>query len=113
MNLRLIEASGDYTHLALSGRLDIAGAGEIETQLTAYTVPRKKPALLDLSEVDFISSIGIRLFISIAKALEANGTRLILINPQANIRETLQFSQLDELIPIVADKDEALSASQV
>ncbi|PAW79384.1 MAG: hypothetical protein B9S32_02250 [Verrucomicrobia bacterium Tous-C9LFEB] len=110
MNLRVIEAAADYTHLALSGRLDIAGVGAIETQFTGYTASRHKPAFVDLSEVTFISSLAIRLFISAAKSLEANQARLILINPQPNIRETLRLSSIEEFIPIVTGKDEALSA---
>lgn len=113
MNLRVIDAAADYTHLALSGRLDIAGVGAIETQFTGYTASRHKPALVDLSEVTFISSLGIRLFLSVAKSLEANQARLILINPQPNIRETLTLSNIEEFVPIVSGKDEALSASKV
>ncbi len=112
MELRVIEASDELTHLALVGRLDIAGVGAIETKFTASTCARKKTTLLDLSGVDFLSSLGIRLLLSTAKSLQANGVRLILINPQANIRETLTLSSLDQIIPIVGDKEEALGLAK-
>lgn len=113
MNVHLIESTDDYTHLALSGRMDILGVGAIETKFTGLTAARQKTALVDLSAVDFISSLGIRLFLTVARSLEANNARLILINPQTNIRETLLLSNIEELIPIVTDKDEALAASRV
>ena len=108
MELRLIETSDELTHLALIGRLDIAGVGGIETKFTGYTSARHKTTLVDMSEVTFLSSLGIRLLLGVAKSLQANGLRLILINPQANIRETLTLSSLDQIIPIVASKEEAL-----
>lgn len=113
MDLRLIESTDDYTYLALSGRMDIAGVGAIETKFTAFTASRQKPALVDISEVNFISSLGIRLFLSVAKSLHANGSKLILISPQSNIRETLQLSDISQFIPIAADTDEALNSLKV
>lgn len=113
MELHLIESSEAFTHLSLKGRLDIVGVGGIETKFTAYTAARKVPALVDLSEVTFLSSLGIRLFLGVAKSLEANNARLFLINPQGNIRETLTLSSFDQIAPIVDSKEDALSQIQV
>ena len=56
MELAIRNQTGQITHLALRGRLDVAGVGAVELKLTSHTVPRGKPLLLDMSEVTFLSS---------------------------------------------------------
>ena len=41
---------------------------EIETPLSAHLAPRAAPAMIDLSQVTFVGSGGIRMFITIARA---------------------------------------------
>ncbi len=112
MELRLIESTNEFTHLALVGRLDIAGVGAIDTKFTGYTSSRQKTALVDVSAVTLISSLGIRLLLSAAKSLEANGARLVLIHPHPSIREALKLSAIDQIIPIAENKDDALGLAK-
>ena len=57
--LVVIEASDALTHVALRGRLDGTGVGDVEIELTKQTVARRKPAIVDISAVDVLASIGI------------------------------------------------------
>ena len=59
MELEIKNQSDQITHLALRGRIDTAGVGQVELKFTSHTVPRAKPLLLDMSEVTFLSSLGL------------------------------------------------------
>ncbi len=112
MELKVITTDEVYSHLALVGKLDIAGVGAIENKFLGYTAARKKSAIVDLSEVPFMGSMGLRLFLSSAKALGLAQKKLILLNPQPMVKEVLDASGIGDVVAIVHDKDEALNLAQ-
>jgi anti-anti-sigma factor len=64
--------------------------------------------LVDLSNVNFLSSMGIRALISSAKEQQAKGGRVVL-NAGGNdvVARTLEATGVDELIPVFDDIAEA------
>jgi anti-anti-sigma factor len=109
MELEIKNHSDQITHLALRGRLDTAAVGEIELKFTSHTVPTAKPLLLDMSEVIFVSSLGLRMLVTVAKALDHRGVKMVLLSPQPAVREILSLSGLDQLMPIYNDEGTALA----
>ena len=101
--------SDQITHMAVRGRLDIAGVGEIELKFTSHTVPRGKPVLLDLSEVTYLSSLGLRMLLTVAKALNRRGAKMALLNPQPSVHQILSVSGFDQLMPVHQDEETALA----
>jgi anti-sigma B factor antagonist len=69
MQMQVKDAGEGLLEVSLVGRLDTPGVDRVETQLTAHLVPRGARAIIDLSQVTFIGSGGIRMFITIARAL--------------------------------------------
>src|SRR5262245_51858016 len=51
----------DLIYVALDGRLDLEGTGEIDLQFTARTLAQRKPVVVDLAGVSFLASIGMRM----------------------------------------------------
>jgi anti-sigma B factor antagonist len=96
--------------LRLSGRLDMKGTGEIEQRFTVLAAADSKHIVVDLSGVDFIASIGMRLLLSCAKAKSNRGGLLVLSAPQALVSEALEMAGIDSLIPTHADEAGALAA---
>jgi anti-sigma B factor antagonist len=109
MELEIKNQSDQITHLALRGRLDSAGAGEVELRFTSHTVPRGKPLLLDMSEVTFLSSLGLRMLLTVAKALGLRGAKTVLLSPQPAVREVLSLSGFDRQMPVHTDEGTALA----
>jgi anti-sigma B factor antagonist len=109
MELEIKNQSDQISHLALRGRLDIAGVGEIELKFTSHTVPSGKPLLLDMSEVTFLSSLGLRMLLTVAKALDRRGAKTVLLSPQPGVREVLSLSGFDKLMPVHYDEETALA----
>ncbi|MCE0498680.1 MAG: STAS domain-containing protein [Methylacidiphilales bacterium] len=112
MELKVITADDAYTHLALIGKLDILGVGEVENKFIGYTAARKKSAVVDLSGITFMGSMGLRIFLSAAKALNLEKKKLILLNPQPLVNEVLEASGIGDVVMITSDTDAAVAAAK-
>jgi anti-anti-sigma factor len=95
------------TRVALTGRLDTPGVGEVETRFTATLVPAGKHAIVDLSGVDFVSSLGIRMLVSAARAMRQRQAKLALYNVRPLVRDVFDIVALSDIIPIGSDEDDA------
>jgi anti-anti-sigma factor len=106
--LDIVEHSSNRSHVALVGRLDTAGVDAIELTFNAAVVARRVDAIVDLAGVAFLSSMGVRMLLTAAKALGRSGARLVLVAPGPLVAEALRHSALDEIVPVERD---ALSAA--
>lgn len=98
--------------VVLKGRLDTAGVDRIETKFVAALVPRGLSAIVDLSQVDFVASMGLRVLISVARSLSRKNARLVLFAPQEGVREVFESVALGDLIAIRETEADALAALQ-
>jgi len=108
MKLTEIRLDDQITHLALSGKLDIAGIHAVDMKFHGYTAARRKPTLVDLSGLEMITSLGMGMFISCARSLQRFGVRMVLLKPQPQVEEAMKAVGLDQGIPIVQSVEDAL-----
>jgi anti-anti-sigma factor len=109
MDLSVQELDNGITVVALRGRLDTVWAGEMESSFT--TVAGSKHAVvLDLSEVSFLGSLGMRMFVQGGTMVIRRGGKFAILSPDPNITKVLKVAAIDSLIPILHDRDAALAA---
>src|SRR5258706_12543011 len=94
----------NIARVKLRGRLDTLGVDKIETKFTGAVVPDGRNTVVDLREVSFIASMGLRLFIAVAKQLRRRNARMVLFAPQAQVNEGVQTVLLRDIMPLVADE---------
>ena len=94
----------------LSGHLDSPGVDRIETRFLASLVPGSFSAIIDLSEVDFVASMGIRMLMSAARSLQPRRASLALYAVQPLVSQVFETVALGKIIPIRATEAEALAA---
>jgi len=70
---------GDVRKVVLVGRLDTAGVDLVETKFGAAIVPNGKNTIVDLTQVTFLASMGIRMLISTTRALSRKGGKLVMV----------------------------------
>jgi anti-sigma B factor antagonist len=92
--------------VTLAGRLDIPGAGKIDVPLKELADSRTN-IVVDMSEVDFIASLGMRSLVVAAKTLVRNARILILLNPTPLVADALIKAGLQTLLPMVQSESEA------
>lgn len=104
----------NFRRITLSGRLDIAGTDEIAAKFAALAASAKRRVVVDLQQVSFLASIGIRSLIANAKALQQRGGRMVLcVGENPGVTKTLEATGIENLIPFfttVADADKAALA---
>ena len=98
--------------VVLKGRLDTAGVDRLETKFVAALVPRGLNAIVDLSQVDFVASMGLRMLISVARSLSRRNARFVLFAPQEGVREVFESVSLGDLISIRDTETDALAMLQ-
>jgi anti-anti-sigma factor len=110
MELQYSELDGGIRMIKLIGKLDSAGFNEIDLKFTAHCAGQGVRVLVDLSGVDFLASIGIRMFTMNAKSLASRGGKLVLVNPIPDVKHILEITGI---LPIIPTYDSFESAEAV
>ncbi len=112
MQMQITEIAGGVLNVALTGRLDTPGVDRIETRFTAALVPRGATAIVDLSAVEFVGSMAIRMFIAVARALGRQHAKLVLYAPQPLVNDVFETVLLRQIVPVQLDSESALAAAR-
>ncbi len=107
MELKIVQTGPTVTRIALSGKLDVEGEGQIGDEFRRIVDGTRSNVLVDLSQVIYLASLGIRLLFAAAKSLAAAGKKVVVINPQPMVKDTLLNSGTVKLIPIAEDEEDA------
>ena len=83
--------TGDVNEIKLVGRLDAKAAREAEATF-AEAVSKAPNIVLDMMELDYIASAGLRLLKRLRSDVRANGGTLILRGVQDNIMEVFEMT---------------------
>jgi anti-anti-sigma factor len=96
--------------IKLKGRLDAIWSDHVSRALDECIRGGEHTLAVDMSEVDYISSAGIRILVIFARQLKAIHGRLTVINPSSAVRSVLQLAGLGSLLSISADAATTASA---
>lgn len=95
-----IENEGNIVVARLAGRLDTAAAAEMTPDFQALGAQASKHIILDCSALDYISSSGLRLFLSLRKESAAQKGKLQIRNINADIRQVFTMTGFTSLFEI-------------
>lgn len=99
MELKVEELTGGATRAVLHGRFDTTGAIAIE--LPFNTLANEREALVvDLSNVTFMSSYGIRVLLRAAKIAKSKDARLVIVCPETPVCKVLITAGTSDIIPV-------------
>ena len=76
----------------LTGELDTASAAETEAALKPLFESTGKDLVLDCTNLEYISSSGIRILVNLLKAAKAKGDQVVLKNVNEVIRDVLELT---------------------
>lgn len=104
------ESRNTITVVPLHGRVDAVTAPRISEELQAQIGAGTRYVLLDLSDVSFLSSSGLRAFLLIRKELMTLGGELRLTGLQPQVREVFEITGFSQVFAIHATPEEARGA---
>lgn len=100
----------DVTVVALAGRFDAQSAGNAEETLKAALEAGAKKILVDMDQVEYISSAGLRVLLSTAKKLAGVSGKLVLCGLKPYVREVFEVAGFTTIFMILPDVDEGVKA---
>lgn len=110
MEIQYRQLDDNISMVKLSGKLDIVGVGEIESKFSSYCNRDGVCMLVDLSDVDFLASIGIRLLTVNGKSVANHGGKMALVNPLPEVAHVLDVTGVAAIIPVYSDLEYAKTA---
>ena len=92
---------GNQLVAQLVGRLDTAAAAEAAADFKTLAEQADRHIILDCSQLEYISSSGLRLFLSIRKESAAKGGILQVRSINADIRQVFMMTGFISLFEII------------
>lgn len=107
MRIEQQDIEGGIHKMTLNGSLDIEGASAVELPFNEVAETHKK-VIVDMTGVDFLASIGIRVLVKAAKTIGSRGGRLAVFNPNEAARSVLASTGVDSIVFVVDDEAAAI-----
>ena len=107
MEIQYSQLDNNIRLIKLIGRLDIIGVAQIETKFAGYCAGENVRVVVDLSEVDFLSSIGIRLLMLAAKSVARRGGKIVILRPIPDVQSVLEITGIPGIIPMYSHLESA------
>lgn len=99
MEIAITNENGNLT-VVLKGRLDTLQAAECDKQLAPIHENADKDIVIECGELEYISSSGLRIFLSILKDVKAKGGSLVLKHVNSEIRNIFTITGFHKLFTI-------------
>ena len=95
-----IQENGNQLIASFVGRLDTAAAVTTAEDVKPLMEAEKKEIILDCTQLEYISSSGLRIFLSIRKEAAIHGSKVIVRNINADIRQVFMMTGFISLFEI-------------
>ena len=102
---------GDVVFISFAGTntLDVSNVDTFREQVASLAADART-VVIDLHELDFVDSAGLRALIWLRRELNKKGRRLILYRPQRSVKEVLEVTRLIRIFTTCADSAELRKA---
>lgn len=102
------EAKGEVLLLKLTGRLDAVSSPQAEKEVFDFINEGHYRLLVDFSAVEYLSSAGMRMLLSITKKLRTLSGKLVICSVNRNVMDVLKMSGFDHVLELSENEDEAI-----
>jgi anti-sigma B factor antagonist len=89
---------GGKLSIKVIGRLDTNTSPELEAEMSLDGV---NEVLFDLSELEYVSSAGLRVFLTVQKAMMGCGGQMTIANPNATVKGVFDITGCSDIFTIV------------
>jgi len=105
--------TGDVAVIGLAGELDVAGAALLEHELDRVRADHAPAAVvLDLSELAFMDSTGLRLVVMADARAREEGRRFALVRGSDDVHRVFEITRMDERLEILDSRDDAAALGE-
>ena len=115
LTIKSNETKGQSIRVSLTGRLDTITAPELETELDQMVAKPVQVLIFDLSDLEYISSAGLRVIFKATKEMKAKGGKCGILKMQPQIKKVFDIVKALPDVPVFkndAEMDDYLSNMQ-
>lgn len=109
LDIRVSEQQ-QVTLVEVNGRVDSMNAGELGTSLSSAIDDGNTHIVLDLAQVSYMSSAGLRELVSAFKKVRRINGDLRIAQPSARVQEVLEMAGLDTIFQIFPTRTDAVGS---
>ena len=106
MQIQVLTANS-FTVIAVQGRIDTITAGDFEAKVLALLDQGMANLVIDCTNMDYISSSGLRVFLIVQKKVAVSRGTLRLCSLKPSIREVFDISGFSTIFSIFPDQESA------
>ncbi len=110
VKIRQAEQNAEVHIVEIEGRIDAKTASDIENELNSLKEKQAVKIIIDFSRVNYISSGGLRVFLSALKWTKAGNGDLKLACMEQNVEKIFKLAGFTKIFNILPDIDSALNA---
>ena len=100
--------TGDVIVVALQGHLDTVSSQPLEDRLRALIEEGARQIVLDLAQLEYVNSSGLKAILVTAKSLETQNGRLVLCGLSPNVHMIFEMIGFTRILTILPGREEAL-----
>src|SRR5215470_4356056 len=102
--------TADIVTLSLSGKLDTTTAKTFEVKILGHIESGDRRFIIDLAQLDYISSAGLRVFVLAAKRLASGNGKIVLCSLKGPVREVFNIAGFLLDFSVYSSHDEAIKS---
>ena len=110
VRVRRSDEQEDVHVVEIEGRIDARTAPEVEEALQALLEKNFYKIIVDFTQVNYISSGGLRVFLTVLKQTRSNNGDLKLVNLIPNVEKIFKLAGFTKIFNIIGDVESALNA---
>jgi anti-anti-sigma factor len=93
----------------VTGRMDAENATEFSSACEKWLDDGAKNFVIDLTGLAYVSSLGLRSFLTVAQATQKAGGKMVLCGLQGLPKQVFELTRLISLFPLFQTVEEAVS----
>jgi len=91
----------EATVVTVTGELDVLTARRLMPQLDDIVRRHQGDAVIDLSQAEFIDSLGLTVLLNTQRRLARQGRNLAVVCGEGSVRRAIEFARLTEALGVV------------
>jgi anti-sigma B factor antagonist len=96
-----ITGFGQVLTVAVQGEIDLANAGLLDAELERAEQTDAEEIVLDLSDVEFIDSTGLRVLMAAGRRSELDSNRLGVRRGTGQVARLMKLTQIDQMVRLL------------
>jgi anti-sigma B factor antagonist len=108
MDIQTTKKENGVEIIRVSGRIDPSTSNQLEDKLNGIVSGGSSKLIVNLSNVNFISSNGLRVFLGVLKKVKAQNGDLKICGMDSNVEKIFKIAGFVSLFDIVSTEDQAI-----